>query len=121
MKLQLVDIMSDFDKDAEFFFPEAPHVASGPGDDTLDSVARDKLREWWYCPSAGQHGALPYLTSWNVDGGCVGATASLELLRAFVRDEMGGEVDLVIGFSQGRPWVSCCSWTTPCPRASLRL
>ena len=28
IELQLVDIMSDFNKDAEFFFSEAPHVAS---------------------------------------------------------------------------------------------
>jgi acyl transferase domain-containing protein/acyl-CoA synthetase (AMP-forming)/AMP-acid ligase II len=101
MELQLVDIMSDFDGDAEFFFPEAPHVASGPGDDTLNLVERDELREWWYCPSVGQRGELPYLTSWNVDGGCVGAAESIEFLHTFVQDQMGGEVDLVIGFSQG--------------------
>jgi hypothetical protein len=86
--------------EADFYFPEAPHAASGPGDPAFESV-RSELVEWWHCPSVGSFGELPYLTSWNVEGDCLGAAESIEFLHSYVEKDMDGIVDYIIGFSQG--------------------
>jgi poly(3-hydroxybutyrate) depolymerase len=112
MEMQMVDFVSNFGDNVQFFFPEAPHAASGPGDPGFDSV-RAELREWWHCPSTGQHGELPYLTSWNAEGDCVGMAESVNFLREFVQEQMGGEVDVIIGFSQGAAVAKHLFATTP--------